>query len=384
MVIFSAAQRDDLSPHAYSETLSSFLNRSGRPAFEVVRNSMNSWFSDYCVEEQAGLRRALLDGDDRQFLAAFWELFLHATLNRAFERLTCHPTLPGTSRRPDFEATRSGESSIIEARLAWRRREQTAKEARIARVFDAVNDVNCPAFLLGVDVDSIGTIDPPFGQLRTHLQQWLDSLDADFLFAQWEAEDADPARTRWSHDGWDLSFEAIPLAPEHRNYPDHRPIGTSASGGGLIDGVSPVKKALRDKSRAYGEHNGPFLIAIRTDWDTDQAAMMSVLFGTDVIRYTQNLGPENRVWRERLSDGFWSQGRNRHVSGVLVCSDLMPWTVARAEPVLWKNPNATYPFPLLPSWRGMQLAADGVLTEEAPAISTAEYLGLSEGWPGQW
>ena len=101
-MLYDEGLRTDQSPHRYSEPLSRFLDRSGRAAYDQVRRTMNDWFSHYCREERAGLHAAIRRGEDKAFLAAYWELYLHESLRRSFAHVHCHPSLPDTGRRPDF------------------------------------------------------------------------------------------------------------------------------------------------------------------------------------------------------------------------------------------------------------------------------------------
>jgi hypothetical protein len=146
----------------------------------------------------------------------------------------------------------------------------------------------------------------------------------------------------------------------------------------------PVRRALRDKSKAYGDVKAePFIIALRTDWRSDMSAMTSALFGTHVVRYTRNLGPNNQVWWERRQDGLWNGGRNAHVSGVLVCEELVPWNATAVTPRLWVNPAADRSCATLPLWERAAVC-EGRVVLEPPAIFSSTYLGLPDGWPGDW
>ncbi|MEU8220106.1 hypothetical protein AB0C47_30550 [Micromonospora taraxaci] len=381
-MLYDEGRRTDQSPHRYSEPLSRFLDRSGRAAYDQVRRVMNDWFGHYCREERAGLHAAISRGEDKAFLAAYWELYLHESLRRAFAHVDCHPSLPDTGRRPDFRAVGDASSMFVEARLAWETGRQTLGTARLGRLYDAINGISCPNFILDVDVDDEGPREPNGRYLRSHLRRWLATLDVDTELRRAQVRE-DPASTTWTDDGWSLSVEAFPLQPEHRNLPDHRPLGSSSTAVGQIDGVTPIRKSLRDKSKAYGAIKEPFIIALRTDWRSDMSATANALFGTHVVRYTQSLGSNNRVWWERQQDGFWNAGRNAHVSGVLVCEELFPWNMTTVTPRLWLNPAADRPCAALPLWERATLR-DGRVVRDPAAATGPAYFGLAAGWPGDW
>lgn len=381
MGIFDELTRTDASPRHYSEPLIDFLNRINRPAFEETRSLIDRWFSEYCSAGQADIRGRMRSRDDRQFQGAFWELYIHQTLLRSDYDITCHPSLPGTSRQPDFRAVGS-ESLLLEARLAWLARDELIAESRRDRLYDAINKVRSPNFFLDVGVEAFGNAEATgLRPLRRDLEAWLDGLDPDQVAGDLEAHGVTslPAH-QWHHGGWQLEFRALPVSDEYRGAADHRPIGISSGPGGRIEGIEPLRSALSDKVNAYGAVDEPFIIAVRTDWRTDRADIASALFGTRQIAYTQGLGRNNQVWYVRKDDGLWSGGRNNHVAAVLISNEIVPWTITSNVPTLWENPNADHPVRALGVWERAIIRDNNI--DFVPASQTMhELLGLPAEWP---
>src|SRR5437763_17029984 len=100
MNLFAYILRTLRGPGNYTEDTFSFLNRSAWPAFEAVRNLLESFFRRYPPSESAELKSKF----ETQFESAFFELYLHELLLRLGCEVAVHPTLNGIGAKPDFLA----------------------------------------------------------------------------------------------------------------------------------------------------------------------------------------------------------------------------------------------------------------------------------------
>jgi len=87
----------------------------------------------------------------------------------------------------------------------------------------------------------------------------------------------------------------------------------------------------------------------------------------------------------RQPDGYFGvppDWQHRHVSGVLLVNQLMPYHFQRAEVTLWRHPNPVYALPDEVGLPGHALGLDGGSLTEIPPASTAEdFFGLPDPWP---
>src|SRR5262249_55213143 len=76
----------------------------------AVRDLIENWFRAYPPEDQAELRARLRSRENVEFLAAFFELYLHALLADEGHSVQVHPAPPsGITTRPDYLVTKHNE-----------------------------------------------------------------------------------------------------------------------------------------------------------------------------------------------------------------------------------------------------------------------------------
>src|SRR5947209_3881762 len=102
--LFDLLTRTDAGPAGYAESFFPYMNRSARDDITRIRAVLESWFQRYPKDGREALRSAFRSDDDWQHQGAFFELLLHEVLVRLDCRVTVHPPIPGTTRRPDFLA----------------------------------------------------------------------------------------------------------------------------------------------------------------------------------------------------------------------------------------------------------------------------------------
>lgn len=91
--------------------------RAAGPTWDAVRDLTTAWLSRVASDGRADLVGRLRSPDDNQFRSAFWELYLHEALLASGFDVAIHPTLPGTTRQPDFLAGAGDTSFYLEAKV---------------------------------------------------------------------------------------------------------------------------------------------------------------------------------------------------------------------------------------------------------------------------
>lgn len=382
--LFDDFGRTDTAPSTHQEPSFEFLNRIAGDYWEHPRALMQEWLDRMPSEQEYNdLRQRFRSRDDEQFRSAFLELYLHESLIRAGYTVTIHPEVQGTSRRPDFLAERDDLRFFIEAIAPGSTPAEKAAAQRRAVLFDTVNRLGDPNFMLWLDELKEGTSPAASARLRRDLRRWLGTLDPD---APWDP-DAAPTR-RWEHDGWAVTFRAVPKKPEARGTrPNNRTIGVYGHAGvDFIDDAPAIKKALATKHHEYGDLGAPFIIAVGTYiHDRDRWHSGNAMYGHVAVQIGE--APDgSMVTREvRQPDGYFGtppEWANRNVSGVLLVNQLMPYYVQRAETTLWRHPNPVHELPDVVGLPGDTLSlADSTLVEVPAPTRADQFFGLPDPWP---
>lgn len=385
MAIFDDMIRNNSTPKKHSESHASFLNRVHTPYFDAIRQLVEDWFGHLDPDSQADMEARLKDNNDVNFCPAFWELYLHESLRTAGYRVTCHPEIPGTSRKPDFLAEGSDQSFYLEAKcLASGNNHKLAADKRKSQVYDAIQELDSPNFLLWVDVENIGPNTPSTRSLFRDLEAWLSDLDPDEIAQRLQTQ---PDREflpsfLWEEQGWRIRFQPIAKAEHSRGKPGIPPIGVYDGAMDGVDDVTPLRKVLADKGSAYGKMDLPFVIAIITSFvGPDDEDIQDALYGKPQLLVARRGAMVAQTIR--TTDGYWYQGTHwghRNVSAVLIARDVYPGTATRVVSHLWEHPKPTYTIKCLPMWGSVAVDSER-LSHTGPQQSVCEAFGLPNPWP---
>lgn len=382
--LFDDIERTDATPATHQESDFEFLNRVAGVYWEHPRALMQEWLDRIPGEQEYNdLLQRFRSRDNEQFRSAFLELYLHEILVRSGYTVEIHPEVPGSNRRPDFLAARDDLRFFVEAIAPGSAPADKAAAQRRAVLFDTVNRLNDPNFLLWlVELDE-GKSPPASARLRKDLRRWLGELDPD---APWVGKEA-PTR-RWKHDGWAVTFRAIPKKPEARGTKlNDRAIGVYGhTGVDFINDAPAIKKALMAKHREYGDLGAPFIVAVGTySHDTDRWHSSNALYGHIAVQIGEAPDGSTVTEEVRQPDGFFGtppEWTNRNVSGVLLVNQLMPYHVQRAETTLWRHPNPDHELPEAIGLPGDTVTlAESTLNVDSALMRADDFFGLPDPWP---
>jgi hypothetical protein len=382
--VFDEADRPDTRPAGHSESTFEFLNRVGGDYWQHPRALMQTWLDRVSGDQDYNdLRQRFRSRLDEQFRSAFLELYLHEGLVRAGYAVTIHPSVDESSHRPDFRAERDGQVLFMEAVAPGSSPEAKAAAQRRAVLFDTVNRLGDPNFLLWLDHLEEGSSQPASARLRADLRGWLAQLDPDGISDLSRA----PTRT-WQQDGWSVTFRAIPKKPEARGASPHeRAIGVFGHGqASMIDDAPAILKALATKHHSYGDLGAPFIIVVGTYiFDRDRWHSTNAMYGRVGVQLGESRSGELLTREVRHPDGYFGvppDWRNSNVSGVLLINQLMPYHFQRAEVTLWRHPLAAHPLPEdigLPA-ESMVLQGGALKAIKSP-VEADDFFGLPDPWP---
>ena len=382
--LFEEKERSNPSPASHLEGTYRFLDRVSGAYWGQVRGELDRWISHVETDARKDLLARFRSGSDDQFNSAYLELYLHEMFLRSGCSVECHPEIG--DRRPDFRVACGRDEFYVEAtHLVHRSDEAVGRGRRTAAIYDALNTVDSPNFFVWVEVDASGPDEVAKRPLVEATQTWLSTLDPDTVDAAMRVRglDAMPTTT-WTRDGWTIRLRPIPKVREARGEPGVRPIGVYGSTGAqLVDGASPIRKALRRKGSAYRINDAPFVVALGVDWVTgkDDRDMTCALYGSEQIVF--DIGEGRALGTQRAADGYWFAGdrwTHTNVSAVLQITNLHPAFFQRSAPTLWIHPSPDHQPQPLPVWRSLRPEGSS-MTDLPPKIELEQLFGLPEEWP---
>lgn len=189
--VFDNIDRNDSSPKNNLESEFNFLNRSSWPKSERVRKLIQALVDNYPNGDADEIVDRLRSGDDRAFLSAFFELFLHQTMINFGCELIPHPSLPNDkTSRPDFLVrTPDGDEFYLEAVLASQRNQLSKSgEALKKNIIDELNKNPHKSFAVALSDTGNPENLPSSKKIICQIHDWLDSLDPEDVIAQMEAD----------------------------------------------------------------------------------------------------------------------------------------------------------------------------------------------------
>ncbi|MGA9192245.1 MAG: hypothetical protein WBZ24_10970 [Anaerolineales bacterium] len=385
LMVFPARSRTDNTPSGYAEAIFDYLNRSGSPEAARVRDLVEQLFAKLPLSARNEILPRLRSGDDLQHLSAFFELYLHSVLRSLKYKVTLHPTVKGTSRKPDFLVRRVfSRSFYVEATVASHMSEQDlAAERREHVVYDALNRMTSPDFWLGLEIEGAPESPPPGSVLRRRLRQWMEGIDWESLRSRYEGGDIRSLPVfEFEHDGWALRIRPIPKPANMRGQPGIRPIGVQSRSFRLSNAKKSIRVAVTDKANAYGKLRKPLVVAVNSyGIHTDKEDVLEALYGSAQV-VLEGHGRPKPILRT-ANDGAWigPEGiRNTRVAAVLVLGSLSEWSIAARAPTLFINPFARYQLrgPIL---RLPRVVVEGTEFVEKEGIGPQEIFGIKPPWP---
>jgi hypothetical protein len=386
MHLFDDFDREDPAPGRPGEDSFTFLNRVNTPLWAEVRRLLEEWFGHYPADHAGELRNGFRSGLPGSHWGAWWELYLHELFSSLGYELEIHPTLPDSTKRPDFKLTRDGSSLYLEAAAVFSGIKPGEGGDGLAPpwMLAGIETVQSPGFFVrllevGGEGDQLKR-----SEVADPIREWLDGHDPDQVAEAYEQTSKLP-ELAFEQRGWSIALQALPVKAEARGGPDHRILGTTPAQAGLVDDIDHLQSKLKVKAGRYGHPEIPMVIAVlclspfMEALDIEQA-----LFGREAIVVSADEdAPSGELVRQR--NGFWVRGdgpQNQRVSAVLTAVNLQPWTVTRTTPALWLNPWANYE--LSEGWPFPQASATerGEIVHGDSDPDLPGLFGLPVPWPG--
>jgi hypothetical protein len=385
--LFDDITREDDDGADYGEPKFTYLNRSGRIEVARVRDVLEGSFANYPAAHQADIRGRFRKRSERHHLGALSELVWHELLHRHDCAVEPHPTLDGSTKRPEFLAEEpSGSRLFLESVVDTTRDVKAEGKRQIERnLYDSINKlVQSPNFWVGIALRGPLPQQPSLKRTAAEVRAWLDTLNMEAVTVAWEGQGGRLPTKTFTGPGFTLTCDAFPKGPKARGRLE-RGIGAIWHRAVRMPSEESVRNALREKATRYGRLDFPYVIAVNIVCEYHQRVdILDVLFGSRIVRTTMTGGGAPLTVNCRASDQLWSgpgDGKNNGVSAVLAVTRLDGFTLAKAKALLVHNPWARHPYAgLLDRLPHARIGMDGKLLS-LDGESLGSLLGLSAEWP---
>lgn len=354
--LFDDTERFEMRPAQYSEGQFEYINISNRGHYQKVRNELEVWYKEYLKYNNSSakdVRSRFRSKADDQHLSALTELTLHHLLLKDGYLPQAHPELPDVKTRPEFLVLQDNKPKfIVEAVLVYPDRATSRTDKFESEIFDAVNKVISPDFLISLEIESRDpSTQPKIGKVVSDIQQHINQLDYATVCSKYESTQTLPECIITQND-WVFKCLFSPVTEEGRliRNADSRNIGATVHGASLVEIDEAIRDNVLEKGKKYGKFDIPFVImvnVIRESIYCDDDTVLDALLGKQVVDYITYKDGTHKIQPRRNLEGIWTEPKkgltNEHISGVIIVSGLYSSTIETANPVLWHHPKATHP-----------------------------------------
>lgn len=371
--VFSVYERTDTSPQKNSESVFSCLDRSARPEIRHIRDVIESWLKGYPVPEVNELVKRMRS---TEFDSAYFELLVYTFFVQSGMYVTIHPSVVGSTKRPDFLVRDGDKEFIVEAvNVGDISDEERGRLNVIARLYDAIDELVSPGFFLHLkELYVVPKSQPNMQKVRKFVE------GENELISRMDATEIQEYENVYEDERVRIVLGAIAMSEAKANAKPKRSIGMYPTVFAWSKGDQLIKKAIESKATKYGDSPLPYVIAVNcvTEMGIDGDDIINALYGTEV----QHCYDGKIVSVTRKANGVFHNATNpinRQVSAVLIAS-VNPWNLSDARYELYMNPWATFRFESeILSIRVANVIGDELRYRgETNLLST---LGLPEGWP---
>ncbi|PBQ34039.1 hypothetical protein CNR22_20400 [Sphingobacteriaceae bacterium] len=346
-MLFESKERYDNAIGSQSESQYDFLDRFPNEECEKIRNCLNEWFSVYPTAEQSELRTRFKDS----FSPAFYELYIYTLFIKQGFKLSCHPEILGSLKRPDFLATKGGIQFYIEATEVNPSMTKKGVNNLKNSLYDALNKIEIRGMLFSIEEFSLKTSNQPNSNLIVKFFK-TELAKHSYQEVSYNLINNHQKTTIKYEDSAILVI--ISLIPVIENFKENKiahPIGIFPA----EEYESPtesIKNSIIKKSNRYGALDKPLILCVNSPYSFGFSEILvnDVFYGANKITYSLD-APHKDEKMERCWEGVYGSPKNpklKRVSGVLI-SHVTASSMLSNNSWLSKNPfsSKTLDFDLL-------------------------------------
>ena len=305
----------------------------------IIRELLDQWFIKFPNSEKKELKNRF----HKDFDSSFYELFLFQLFLKLNFQVEIHPSVPNSTKKPDFLIIKDDLEIYIEAKIVkGKSQEQEANERKINEFYDNFNKLDPKGFLLNISTLTIKTTkQPSTKEIITYVQREINRLDSKEVF-QIVEEFGYNRNPIIEIDNSDIHIvvELFPVNPSARDK-KRRPIGMYPSEILLGGGEESLKDSISKKAKRYGELDKPFIVCMNSlDIKTsNKIDIDNAIWGSLAWSWSTNPNNRDEKWiRQRDGVFLGNNGpRLKNLSGVLV-TKVFPHNIPIANYWLFEHP----------------------------------------------
>jgi hypothetical protein len=266
MVLFDEKDRFEFQDAEHGVTIFEFFDSNAQNRVKEVRDVLNDWFSRYPDSHKIDLKQ----GFKNNFYTAMYELFIHELFMKQGFELFPHPTIPNSSKRPDFLAVKGSTEFYIEATVLTGVSEEESKKQNfldnLINQLQKIDSPNCWLVLYGVKFKTANQ--PATKKIKKAIEEKLAEIDPDKLAEVLTRNPIGFKKFNYEDENVKIELAALPKSEEARGNKGIRPIGLQYAGVTLSSADSDsdlIKESFKGKATRYGKLDKPFLICINLD-----------------------------------------------------------------------------------------------------------------------
>jgi len=136
LMLFDNKERIETRPSNGNENTFDYFKNTGRIDIIPVREVMENWFRIYPDSEKEEMKKRL----KADFGPAFYELGMYCYFKKMGYDIFIHPTVPNSSKRPDFLAHKNDHDFYVEIKeIRMLSDAERLKERRLNTLIDSMN-----------------------------------------------------------------------------------------------------------------------------------------------------------------------------------------------------------------------------------------------------
>lgn len=298
MVLFEEKDRFDFQYAEHGVNIFEFFDSNAENRVKTVRDALNDWFSRYPDSHKTDLKQ----GFKNNFYTAMYELFIHELFIKQGFQLFPHPTIPNSSKRPDFLAVKDSTEFYIEATvLTGVSEEESKKQNFLENLINQLQKIDSPnCWLVLYDVKFKTINQPATKKIKKLIEEKLAKIDPDKLAEVLIRNPIGFEKFNYEDDNIKIELGALPKSEKIRGNKGIRPIGLQYAGVTISSADSDsnlIKESFKGKATRYGKLDKPFLVCINLDnlkfnlnHDVTWAFMENGLFSFSAPKFTRTSG----------------------------------------------------------------------------------------------
>lgn len=361
-----------------------YYQKSSRSDVNEVRKVLESWFTEFPLEE----RKELKGRFKKEFYTAFYELFLFKLFKNQGFAIQIHPKLKLSKKRPDFLIEKNGLKCFVEAKVCTdKSKAQVGFEKKQNQLFDEINKIRIKGFLLQIsELSFLTNKQPRTKELIRLVEKEVSKINRKDLEKDLNENGLDRIpEIKYENKDLKISIRPMPLVDSVKDKISDTPIGMLPVETFWGGGEESLKDSIIKKARRYGKFEIPYLICINAigHKTSGKIDIENVIWGSLAWSFSNNPDEKDAKWI-RKPDGIFHNDRRAtmtNVSGILV-TKVFPFSIPNSKYWFYRHPFAKYPFDFEQLDLELNYVKDGqIISQEGENLDIL--FKMSKKWPSE-